>query len=116
MAHRLLSPKRHVEKEYYVEVNDVLTDDDVRLFKEGIDIGEKNITMPAQLEIISEKSANVTICEGKFHQIKRMFQKAGKRVTYLRRIRMGTITLDAGLKSGEYRRLTEQEIQILKCL
>lgn len=114
LTHQLLSPKKHVEKEYYVEVDSTLTEEDVLHFKEGIDIGEKNITMPAKLDIISEYSANVIICEGKFHQIKRMFKKNGKKVTYLKRLRMGAIVLDRELKSGEYRKLKENETELLR--
>lgn len=115
LSHNLLSPKKHVNKTYYVELNGELIDSDINLFAKGLDIGEKNITKPAKLEILSGRNrAYITITEGKYHQVKRMFQAIGLTVTFLKRISMGSLILDKNLKSGEYRKLTEEEISNLK--
>lgn len=115
LSHNLLSPKKHVNKTYYVELNGELIDSDIDLFAKGLDIGEKNITKPAKLEILSGRNrAYITITEGKYHQIKRMFQAIGLTVTFLKRISMGSLILDKNLKSGGYRKLTEEEISNLK--
>ena len=115
LSHNLLSPKKHVNKTYYVELNGELIDSDIDLFAKGLDIGEKNITKPATLEILSDRNkAYITITEGKYHQVKRMFQAIGLTVTFLKRISMGSLILDKNLKSGEYRKLTKEEISNLK--
>ena len=118
LAHELLSPKKHVDKTYYAKIDGVVTGEDVEKFKEGLDIGEKNLTMPARLEIIGTEETTseirVTIKEGKFHQVKRMFEAVGKKVTYLKRLSMGTLILDETLKTGEARLLTEEELHNLK--
>ena len=114
LSHNLLSPKKHVNKTYYVELNGELIDSDIDLFAKGLDIGEKNITKPAKLEILSGRNrAYITITEGKYHQVKRMFQAIGLTVTFLKRISMGSLILDKNLKSGGYRKLTEEEISNL---
>ncbi len=115
LSHNLLSPKKHVKKTYYVELNGELIDSDIDLFTKGLDIGEKYITKPAKLEILSGRNrAYITITEGKYHQVKRMFQAIGLTVTFLKRISMGSLILDKNLKSGEYRKLTKEEISNLK--
>lgn len=120
LAHRLLSPKNHVEKTYYVEVSGILDDVDVDAVEEGLDIGEEKKTIPAKMEILKTDIQNnisscyLTIHEGKFHQVKRMMKKLGKTVTYLKRVSMGSLILDSKLKKGNYRKLTEQEIIELK--
>lgn len=116
LSHNLLSPTKHVDKKYYVELNGSLIASDIELFQKGLDIGEKKLTKPAKLEIIGEEKnkAYITITEGKYHQVKRMFAAIGLTVTYLKRIAMGALVLDEQLKSGEYRRLTTDEIQSLK--
>ena len=115
LSHNLLSPKKHVNKTYYVELNGELIDSDIDLFAKGLDIGEKNITKPAKLEILSGRNrAYITITEGKYHQVKRMFQAIGLTVTFLKRISMDSLILDKNLKSGGYRKLTEEEISNLK--
>lgn len=114
LAHDLLSPNKHVYKTYYVELNGDLVDSDIDLFKEGLDIGEKSKTKPAILEIMPERNtALITITEGKYHQVKRMFGAIGLTVTYLKRLSMGTLKLDNSLKPGEYRKLTEMEVKSL---
>lgn len=116
LSHNLLSPTKHVDKKYYVELNGSLIASDIELFQKGLDIGEKNLTKPAKLEIIDEekKKAYITITEGKYHQVKRMFAAIGLTVTYLKRISMGALVLDEQLKTGEYRKLTIDEIESLK--
>lgn len=116
LAHRLLSPKKHVDKTYYARVQGKVTVDDIVAFKAGVDIGEEKLTLPAELKILKsdeESEIELTICEGKFHQVKRMFQAVGKEVVYLKRLRMGTLVLDKTLKVGEYRKLTEKELKDL---
>lgn len=120
MAHRLLFPKKHVDKCYYAKVSGRVTEEDVQHFTEGVDIGTEDapeLTRPARLEIIKgedeESEIRLTIQEGKFHQVKRMFRAVGKEVVYLKRERMGTLILDEALKTGDYRPLTKEEIENL---
>lgn len=113
LAHRLLSPKKHVDKVYYVRVRGTVTEEDVEQFREGLDIGDEKMTLPAELKILhsgEESEAEITIREGRFHQVKRMFRAVGKEVVFLKRLRMGTLVLDENLAPGEYRRLTEEEV------
>lgn len=123
LTHQLTSPKKEVDKEYYAEIDGIVTEDDIVKFKEGLlleDDDEPFTTLPAKLEIleiIEEDNASVihvTVHEGKFHQVKRMFKAVGKEVTYLKRVRMKELHLDENLPLGEYRRLTEEELAILK--
>ena len=117
LTHRLLSPKKHVDKVYYAKVNGKVTQEDVRAFEEGVDIGEENLTLPAKLKIIASDDISeieLTIQEGKFHQVKRMFEAVEKEVIYLKRLSMGSLVLDPDLKPGDYRDLTEEELKLLK--
>lgn len=117
LAHELLSPAKHVAKTYYAKVQGKVTEDDVALFKKGVDIGEETLTKPASLVILKcdeISEIKLTITEGKFHQVKRMFHAAGKEVIYLKRLSMGTLTLPDDLKPGEYRALTAEELAGLK--
>lgn len=137
MAHGLLAPGRHVEKTYYAKIEGCVTEKECDLFAAGLDIGEEKLTKPAKLEILSV-SGNIntnhtdskikvrnqtdaappqvlseiliTVTEGKFHQVKRMFQAVGMKVLYLKRIAMGPLLLDQALAPGEYRFLTTEEI------
>ena len=109
LNHDLLSPENHVDKKYYVEVDNKIRDDAQEVFSNPIDLGDF-VTKPSKLEILGDTKAYLTISEGKFHQVKRMFQAVGKEVVYLKRLQMGTLILDESLKPGEYRELTEQEI------
>lgn len=116
LAHRLLSPKKHVDKLYYAKVEGIVGMEDIDAFAKGLDIGEGEHTKPAKLivlksDVISE--IELTIQEGKFHQVKRMFEAVGKKVIYLKRLEMGTLKLDEGLALGEYRPLTQKEIEEL---
>ena len=117
LAHLLLSPKRHVDKTYEARIQGQVTREHVKAFQEGLDIGEERLTLSAVLEILNSgeiSQVRVTIQEGKFHQIKRMFQAVGCEVLYLKRLSMGSLTLDESLKPGEYRFLTEAELAKLK--
>ncbi len=115
LAHELLSPRKHVDKTYFARLDRPADEGDIQRFQDGLDIGEKKKTLPARLELGEDgMQVQVTIREGKFHQIKRMFQAVGKQVMYLKRLSMGSLTLDAGLKPGEWRKLTEQEIEVLR--
>ena len=113
LAHRLLSPKKHVDKTYYTEFRGNLPEDAATQFQQGIDIGDKKPTMPALLQTLSESSALLTIQEGRFHQVKRMFQAFNCEVTYLKRIRMGILQLDDTLPPGASRLLTPEELAAL---
>ena len=112
LAHRLLSPKKHVDKVYYAKIAGKVTEEDKKVFAEGVDIGEDKLTLPAKLHILKsgeESEITLTIREGKFHQVKRMFEAVGKKVIYLKRLSMGPLQLDETLMPGEYRELTEKE-------
>lgn len=119
LSHRLLSPKKHVDKTYYARIDGCVTDETVKQFAEGLDIGsEENpeMTKPGVLEIVNsgkESEIRLTIQEGKYHQVKRMFQAVGMEVTYLKRVRMGSLVLDSKLATGEYRELTKDELEQL---
>ena len=117
LAHDLLSPAKHVEKTYYAVIDGVVTEKDVNSFENGVDIGEEKLTKPGKLRILKsepESEIELTITEGRFHQVKRMFEAVGKKVLYLKRISMGPLQLTNDLKLGEYRPLTEEEITALK--
>lgn len=118
MAHRLLSPGYHVNKTYYVEVSryHTIPPDAVSRFQVGVDIGEKHFTLPAALELLSPTSAYITIQEGKYHQVKRMFHAIGCEVIYLKRIAFASLKLEESLSSGESRPLRTEELQALKNL
>lgn len=116
LAHRLLAPGKHVDKVYYAKIDGKVTKEDVIRFSEGVDIGDEDLTLPAKLEILTsaeESEILLTIQEGRFHQVKRMFESVGKKVTYLKRMSMGSLILDENLKKGEYRPLTKEEIEKL---
>lgn len=118
LSHNLLAPGKHIPKTYYAKISGEVTKEDVANFAAGMDIGEKKDTLPAKLTILSCEDGmseiELTITEGKFHQVKRMFEAVGKEVVYLKRISMGGLKLDDSLKPGEYRALTEEEIAIIK--
>lgn len=116
MSHRLLSPRHHIPKTYYAEVSGRLGDAEVSAFAEGMDLGDF-IAQPSEMAIVSsdddKSAAEVTIYEGKFHQIKRMFEKTGHTVTYLKRTAMNRLSLDESLGEGELRELTDRELELL---
>lgn len=114
LAHRLLSPRHHVDKEYEVTLRDRIDDGKMSVFRTGIMIDGGERCLPASYEILDAHRCLLTIREGKYHQVKRMFQAIGNEVTELKRIRMKDLVLDPELKSGEYRPLTEEEIESLR--
>lgn len=114
LSHNLLSPKKHVDKTYYVELDKVLSDENANKVCQGVFIEKDVKTLPAQIERISNDKVYLTIHEGKFHQVKKMFHAVGCEVTYLKRMSMGSLKLDESLKPGEYRALTSDEIKALK--
>ena len=114
LAHRLLAPKSHVDKVYLAGTDLPVTDEDVKRFAGGMTLADGTQLMPAGLEILSPDRSRVTIHEGKFHQIKRMFEACGKKVVYLKRLSMGTLTLDPTLPEGEWRELTKEEVRMLR--
>ncbi|MFP8784038.1 pseudouridine synthase [Planococcus plakortidis] len=117
LAHELLSPKKHVDKTYYARIDSPVTEEDIQAFKQGVTLDDGYETKPAQLCILNsaeESEIELTITEGKFHQVKRMFESVNKRVVFLKRLSMGTLELDETLELGEYRELTEDELTKLK--
>lgn len=113
LAHRLLAPKRHVDKVYRVQVEHPLSDEEKLRLEQGVDIGDDTPTLPARVEILSETELFLTIHEGRFHQVKRMLRAVDNQVFSLQRVRFGGLDLDETLKPGEYRELTEREVQEL---
>ncbi|WP_096269740.1 pseudouridine synthase [Paucisalibacillus globulus] len=119
LAHQLLSPKKDVGKTYYAKIAGHVTEEDVQAFASGVSLEDGYITKPASLKILSAGSQSeieVTITEGKFHQVKRMFEAVGKKVVYLKRLSMGKLELDQTLKIGTYRELNEEELSYCKSI
>lgn len=117
LAHRLLSPKHHIPKTYLAQLKSAVEESDIAAFKAGVTLDDGYKTLPAELEgftVDGEPWAEITICEGKFHQVKRMFETVGNKVLYLQRVRMKNLVLDEALELGEIRELTEEEISGLK--
>ncbi|PAE19411.1 16S rRNA pseudouridine(516) synthase [Bacillus sp. 7504-2] len=116
LSHRLLSPKKHVPKTYFAVIDQEVSEEDVTAFKKGVMLDDGYVTKPGELTILKtglRSDIELTITEGKFHQVKRMFEAVGKKVLYLKRISMGPLELDETLELGEYRELTEHEIKSL---
>jgi len=117
LAHQLLSPKKHVPKTYFARIDGEVMDSDVQKFRQGVILGDGYLTKPAELKILVSgdiSEIELVITEGKFHQVKRMFEAVGKKVIYLKRIAMGALQLDLALSLGDYRRLTENEVELLR--
>ena len=118
LAHELLSPKKHVDKVYFAKVSGRFTEEEIKRFREGLDIGNGEKAKEAGLKILKagqeQSEVLITITEGKFHQVKRMVKAVGSEVLYLKRLSMGPLKLDEDLKLGTYRRLSEAELQELK--
>lgn len=116
MAHRLLSPKKHVSKVYYAKIDGQVTNEHIISFKDGLVLRDGNKALPGNLTIIKSDTISeieLEIFEGKFHQVKKMFEAVGLKVIYLKRLSMGKLRLDDNLKNGEYRPLTDEEIELL---
>ena len=114
LTHHLLSPTHHIPKTYFAVLDKEVPESAVSLFHSGADIGDDRLCLPAELEILNDaKSAKLTIHEGRFHQVKRMFEAVGCTVTYLKRLTMGSLEL-GDLELGEYRKLTTEEVQALQ--
>ncbi len=113
LAHSLLSPQKHVDKTYRVNIKHALSPEDIQKLEQGVDIGEKRITLPAVVEQLEEKVILLTIREGKFHQVKRMLKAVDNEVTALRRVSFGGLSLDDELQPGQYRALREDEVKTL---
>ena len=111
LSHNLLSPKKHVEKEYFVKLKENINDIDINKVENNIEIEDGYICKKAKIKRLSKNELNISITEGKFHQVKRMFKAVGNEVIFLKRVRMANILLDKNLKSGEYRELTEDELK-----
>ncbi len=114
LAHRLLSPKHHVEKTYYFECESALTKADCAALETGVTLEDGYETLPCRIRMQGETKGEITITEGKFHQIKRMLEARANRITFLRRITFGSIPLDPDLQEGEYRPLSKEEIDLLQ--
>lgn len=118
LAHQLLSPKKHCPKIYYARIDGEVNNVDVEHFRDGVVIDDDYLCKSAKLEILNvhqgKSEITVEIYEGKFHQVKKMFEAVGKKVEYLKRIQMKNLKLDENLNLGEYRRLTDEEIDRLK--
>ncbi|MFL0167790.1 MULTISPECIES: pseudouridine synthase [Clostridium] len=118
LNHRLISPKWHVDKVYYAKIDKSVDEKDIKAFKDGITLDDGYKCLEANLEILSSSNdgseIRLTIQEGKFHQVKRMFEAVGKKVTYLKREEFGGLLLDPDLEEGEYRELTDEELSLLK--
>lgn len=113
-SHHLTSPKHHVSKTYYLKTSKIITPEQVKSLTEGVELVGDGMTKPAFVETVSEREIKLTITEGMFHQVKRMLLAVNNEVIYLKRISMGNVKLDDTLNEGEYRRLTEEEIALLK--
>ena len=110
LAHRLLSPRHHVDKVYYARLDGSVGEAEKTLFAQGLKVDDTLTALPAELEILEPATeVRVTIREGKFHQVKRMFEAVGREVLYLKRLSMGPLALDESLPKGDYRRLTAEE-------
>ncbi len=117
LAHEILSPKKHVPKQYFAHVLGRVTVEDIDAFRNGVILDDGYETLPAQLEILKSdeiSEINLTIVEGKFHQVKRMFEAVDKKVIYLKRMSMGRLKLDESLKLGECKELDQDDVQLLR--
>ncbi|WP_315071440.1 16S rRNA pseudouridine(516) synthase [uncultured Clostridium sp.] len=118
LNHRLISPKWHVDKIYYAKINKKVDEKDITAFKNGITLDDGYKCLEANLEILTStdegSEVRITIQEGKFHQVKRMFEAVDKKVVYLKREEFGGLLLDPDLEEGEYRELTDEELSLLK--
>ena len=116
LAHKLLAPKKHVPKTYFAHIEGRVDKSDITAFENGIILDDGYETLPAKLKILVQgevSQVEIIIYEGKFHQIKRMFQAVDKEVIYLKRMAMGNLNLDENIEKGGYRELKEEELKLL---
>ncbi len=115
-AHRILSPKNHIMKTYHATLTHTLTREDIKSFTEGIQLRDGTLCLEAQVKMLTDTPpvAEVKIHEGKYHQVKRMFAALGNKVIALKRVKMGGLDLDEGLREGECRELTAQELEAIE--
>ena len=117
LAHRVLSPKKHVPKTYYAKIQGKVTEEDILAFEKGVILDDGYETMPSQLKILKSDDMSeieLRIHEGKFHQVIRLFESVAKKLVYLKRLSMGKLKLDESLGLGEYRELTEDEVKLIE--
>lgn len=114
LLHKLISPRHRIFKKYFVTVSSPLDDNSLKIFETGVDIGDEKPTLPASYEIVDDYHLYLSICEGRFHQVKRMLSAIGNNVTELKRVSEGNLSLDESLLPGDYRKLTEEEIKELR--
>ena len=116
LTHDLISPSKHVFKKYYCELENDISDEDMHRLENGLDIGDDMITLPAKAEYIGDSKNKIylSICEGRFHQVKRMLFAVDNEVTYLKRVSIGKLALDHSLGTGEFRMLRDDELLLLK--
>ncbi len=116
-AHRILSPKNHIMKTYHAVIRKALTEEDILAFKNGIELSDGTLCLEARVKMLKntdKPTAEVKICEGKYHQVKRMFAALDNRVLDLRRVKMGELLLDEALEEGQCREITKEELQLIK--
>lgn len=120
LSHNLLSPKKHVDKTYYVECAGTIDDEKIKQLETGLDIGDEKPTLPAKVLLLSKEEncykLELTIHEGRFHQVKRMIEAVDGKVTYLKRLTFGSLALEESLEKGSYRALNKEEIEKLTSL
>lgn len=116
LIHKLISPRKNVFKDYLVTIVKPLTGDDIKSLEEGVDINDPTLTKPAKVRVIDDNNIILSITEGRFHQVKRMLIAVGNAVVKLKRISEGSLKLDDSLSEGQYRKLTPDEIDMLKAL
>ena len=114
LAHKLLSPKKHVPKTYLVSIPEKLYKSQIEALEQGLDIGDDKPTAPSKIKVVDDTTIYLTITEGRFHQVKRMLHAVGSEVLYLKRLTFGPLTLDETLPKGAYRKLNEEEIACLQ--
>lgn len=115
-AHEILSPKNHIMKTYHATLQRPVTEDDIQAFKSGVKLKDGTLCLEAQVRSLSDDvpGAEIKICEGKYHQVKRMFAASGNKVIFLKRVKMGGLSLDENLKEGQCREITPEELELIK--
>lgn len=113
LAHKMLSPKNHVDKTYYVKYSNELNENAIKKLESGVVLDDGYVTKPSRVKILGDNQMELTITEGKYHQVKRMLEAVNSSVTYLKRITFGPLVLDDTLEEGKYRYLTKEEISLI---